>query len=618
MKKKVLLITMMSALSGCNYGNGERSLFWDDEDSVTITREMVSEESGLWTVGACIAIPAHWERNAISVSATGTHQVNGERVSFNAVPTLFEAGSEQIADLYALPDYQWACYTDIERDYAGDIDSGSITYHLSPESDDATIFTTMGVISDTRRTEYFYGRLASHQLLASDTTAPYWRKSEVTPSFSYWESLTLNDGLLIYAVNDAPLPTEVMDMAFHINVDGVSQTYEKPKDGVIYSVNGVYIHQLDYSAEINGNSQDWTNIRFSTDLIDWSEAATLPKIQQVQWDPRDEQYIALSHDYFAPLDHKTYTSVDLSTWSEVQWIDRQSPQVAFLSHGVAVLDSNDPTQPYWLRDSVSDSWTVLEMPDVEQTLSGAVRFNVHELVMKDDRFYTTGLRWYWDDKGDADTSNDTFTNENILFGMSDDGLDWTWKTVGVYDDVGSDLTLTFVGENTLLYSTSQALVVSHDGGLTWEPKVQPTSVLNDDESSAVYQSARIDTIEYVNGEYIGTTYSAPATHNGGYVLFKTQDFERYDLLLASGFIQPIIGSEQWHVVESTLEGIALQTLVVPQPETPQSETPTEETPLVEETITSSSNSGGSLHYWSIVILLLLSCMRTSPSRRFKR
>ncbi|WOH36003.1 hypothetical protein RI844_11535 [Thalassotalea fonticola] len=551
MKNLLLLIVTLTTLSACKYGNDKRSIFWDEQNNVSIIRQIESESNDNRTLASCIAMPSTWD-TVLTVNAKGSHQVESATIEFDIVPDTYSDGVIEMNSHYPMPGYDWHCYIDVARDFA-DTDKGEIQFTFAPEENISMVYTSIGVVSDERRSEHFHGNLVSHQLLASDTYASYWKVKHDEIDLTYWQTISIgNDTLIFDSTYYSSKGTESFPL-YRFNNDGLQRLADMPQTESLYMVNGVYISQSNFDADIDGNEQAWSDISFSTNLETWSAPVTLPQIAKVQWDPRDQQYIAFSNDYNSPMVNSTHQSKDLITWTETQWINRQSPNVAFLNDGTAVIETSTPIDPYWIRNNATGDWESLDiMPD--DGIDGAVLFLGHGIESFNNRLHTTGLR-----RIDG-------INESILYGYSDNGSDWIWSEIGLYEDVGLTLTLIHLSNETILYSTSNALMVSTDNGKTWVSKTKPTSLFNEDEFSDVYQNGSVRKISSYEGGYIGTTSISSGSPTRTTALFKTQDFETYEFLTLSGNIEPITTTDELLFIESTIDGVEIQALTEPSPD----------------------------------------------------
>ncbi|WNC72711.1 hypothetical protein RGQ13_01650 [Thalassotalea psychrophila] len=552
MKKLLFLIAVIATLSGCRYGNDKRSIFWDDQNRVSITRQIEAESSDNWTLASCIAVPSAWD-TPLTVNINGSYQVENITTKLDTIPETYSDGVIEMSTHYPMPGYDWHCYIDVARDFA-DTDEGEIEFSFAPEEEVSVVYTSIGVVSEERRSEHYHGNVVSHQLLASDTYTAYWKKQYAIADLSYWQTFAIGDDTLIFDnTNYYTKGTELLPLYRFNHDDGLKRLADMPKTELLYMVNGIYISQNNFDAEIEGNEQAWTDISFSTNFETWSSPVTLPHIAKVQWDPRDKQYIAISNDHNTPMVNTTYQSKDLITWTENQWIDMQSPNVAFLNDGTAVLETTNPSDPYKIRDPLTDEWTSLNIMPTDG-VTGSVLFLSHGIFTHNNRLYTTGLR-----RIDGQ-------NESELYGYSDNGQDWFWSVIGLYEDVGFTFDLIFLPNDIIIHSTSGALMVSSNNGNTWLEKNKPTSLFNEDKLSGVYQNGTARNITTFEDGYIGTTGIHSGSPTRTTALFKTQDFVTYEFLTLSGNIEPITSTNKLLFLEGTLDGVEIQALTQPSPD----------------------------------------------------
>ena len=555
LKKTISLISAITLLAGCDFDAGERTTFQDEDNTSLIERTITGSDDGSYTIASCIAVPATWD-NAIAVTATGSHQVNGETQPLEVTPQAYPEGVTQLENHYGLPDHSWQCFTDIARDYLSS-DSAKIAFSLTPQSDSAMVYTTLGIVADGSRNDHYYGNLAGHQMLTSDTVDAHWVKAAESVELSNIETLELADKTLLFSNALYQDLSSELTTLFSFDDTGLKEIAEIPQSDSLYLVNGIYISHKTYNADIDGDEQDWTDIRYSTDLSDWSDAVTLPRIAQIQWDPREQQYIAFTNDYNSPTDNATYVSDDLVTWTKESWVNFQSPNVAFLADGTAIVETSSRNDPYWIRDANTDQWNPVEITSVEgyEDYVGTIKFSAQRVWENNNRLFTTAIRQL------TDVGDSGWDNEQIVFGYSDNGTDWVWTDLGLYDEISSDYDIQHIGENTIIYSTNNALLVSHDKGITWQTKTKPSILVSADKNLETYISGgRIDNLRVVGDYYIGNASLYTGAPSSSSVLFKTKDFESYELLAVSSWIQPLISATQIQFLESRLDGMALQTL----------------------------------------------------------
>ena len=146
MKLRLLVVAGAAVLAGCNFSEGERTVFQNADGQVSIVRSMstISEEGNLVTA-SCIALPEAFSGD-ISVLIDGTEYdtENGMTVEFNTVPGSLE--NTEITSLFPISGYSWHCYSDIERYYVSG-NGGTITYTFSPDSDNQLVFTSIGLVN---------------------------------------------------------------------------------------------------------------------------------------------------------------------------------------------------------------------------------------------------------------------------------------------------------------------------------------------------------------------------------------------------------------------------------------------------------------------------------------
>jgi len=555
LKKIVAIISGITILAGCDFDNGERTIFWNDDNRSVIERTISASSDGNETVASCIAVPTDWD-NEITVIATGSHQVNGETQTLEIIPEVYPEGVTKLAEFYGLAEHTWHCYSDIDRDYLT-TDSGKITFSLTPQSDNAMVYTTIGTVSDERRSDHYYGNLAGHQVLTSDTVDAHWVKAESPIILGNMRSLDLPDSTIVYSTEDYQDLSEEESPLYRFDETGFNKIADLSQTDSLYQVNGLYISHKSYEATIDSNTQDWTNIRFSSDLVTWSDAVTLPNIAQIQWDPREQQYIAFTNDYNNPMEHATYVSNDLISWTKESWVSFQSPTVAFLSDGTAMIETSSRVDPYWIRDANTDQWTSINITPVAgyEDHVGTIYFGAQNIWENNDRLFTTAIRQL------SDGINPGWENEQIVFGYSDNGTDWLWTDLGLYDVIGSDYDIQHIGDSTIIYSTNNALLVSDDNGVSWQTKTKPSILLSTDKDLEVYsRSGRIDNLRLVGDEYIGNAGLYTGSPSTSRVLFKTKDFENYQMLAVSGWFIPLISATEIQFIEYNPDGIFMQTL----------------------------------------------------------
>ena len=392
LKKIALLISGITILAGCDFDSGERTVFWGKDNIASIERAISGSSDGIQTIASCIAVPTAWD-SVISVTASGSHQVNGETQGIEITPEPFPEGVTKIAEFYGLAEHTWHCYSDIARDYLN-TDTGKVQFIFTPQSDNSMIYTTIGTVTDERRSDHYYGNLASHQVLTSDTVDAHWVKAESSIALGNMRSFDLADSTIIYSTEEYQDLSEEKSPLYRYDETGFNKIAEFPQSDSLYQVNGLYISHKSINATIDGNEQDWTNVRFSTDLLTWSDAVTLPNIAQIQWDPREKQYITFTNDYHSPNENSTYVSDDLITWTKEQWIDRQSPKVAFLADGTAIIETSNPSDPYWIRDANTDQWTSIDITPVEgyEDYVGTLFFGVQTIWVNNNRLFSTVIR----------------------------------------------------------------------------------------------------------------------------------------------------------------------------------------------------------------------------------
>jgi hypothetical protein len=530
MKKKMMIPISMCLLSACYFSPGERSYFWEQDGSVSISRTLLSDggsnEEGDLQVAACIATPSTWD-NPIEVVMAGTEQIEGASANYSFQATEFADGVSTISGLYALDGYDWQCFSDEIRSFV-EGDTGTVEWRLSPSSNSAFVFTTVGLISSSDEQIKYYGNAVSHKLLADNTEGEYWESLELNgieadAGKGYLSTFQTDTATYLFSsLNNNEYSFENSNL-FKVTVDGIVPLADIPQTNQLLYVNNVYFSLHDYSADINGDTQGWTDVRSSTDLVNWTDADTLPNVGEILWDEINSEYVAVINDYNQPFVQAAYTSSDLNNWSEENWVSEQTPDIAFKADGAGFMSTGSTMAPLSLRDKSTGEWSVVDVLPAVDT-EDQVRFQVYSVVNYAEQFHVLGLRQFYD--------SETVNNENILYGRSADGITWNWSSVGVYSEVGLSLSIVFISEQELFY-LGDNVMRSTDGGTTWEEidnhlnqiAVTTSDVRDNEDLSSIYKK---------DGRYYFVAFFGADSQDSA-VIMETEDFQSYKLLTISSY-----------------------------------------------------------------------------------
>ncbi|WP_430460638.1 hypothetical protein ACQUQU_15660 [Thalassolituus sp. LLYu03] len=528
--KRLLLVLSAGLASGCWYSPGERSVFWEEDGSVTIERSMTADLLDVenWQTGSCIAVPSDWTGD-ITVSISGTQQSGGVEQAFTATSAAYDAGTTEIAGLLPLPDLTWHCYADIARDYGPD-STGTITYQLMPESDAATVVTTIGVLSDDADKEYYYQQQSSHQLLRSDTVDAYWMPlGDVLIGDGSQTLQTLDVGSTRYYFGSVwSGASDQASRLYQLTDDGVTALADIPRTETLLRVNDLYFSLSAYTADIDGNNQTWTDVRYSSDLATWSEPATLPHLHAIYWDAVREEYVAAVEDSYTPIEKGVYTSTDLSSWTYANWVDLQTVYFAFLSNGRAfAASSNSYPTPFHQRAAESDTWEVADIIPQKVGESQTHQFLFTGMQVIDDVIHVVGYRRFLD--------GSTVTNDDVFYGQSSDGENWSWHDLGSYAELGYPSEFYVMGSEIFVSTGNRQLLRSLDNGDSWTEVSSAATALVENTELYAAESIWVRNVVKQGGQYVLTVM---ASLKDGEIpsltaLISTSDFAAYQLLAVS-------------------------------------------------------------------------------------
>ncbi len=537
--KTSLVMLSLTALLG-NYDLGERTLNTDGAATQIIERKMVASDDRIDTLAGCIAQPSDWLEPA-NVAIAGTAQVDGSTQEFSSLPSRYTEGEATINGQNAIDTYTWYCYIDEARDYGYEADENwdviyadgaKMSYTLTPEADNQTVFTTLGMIDggwDRRETQYFYKELASHKIIANNAVASHFEK--LSNGFSQTGYDPAADSFQIFEHQDSIFFVGYKGKALVSKMDGSYTLREVPTDSQIYLLNDRFIAFKEvYDDEIHEVTR--TEIRHSTDMITWSDVIDASILNNVYsatlaYDPKNSLYVVLNTATTQGQDRVYFTSPDLINWTANTVGIWQNNMVVFAPDGRGVMGNLASIETLMSRTENGDWENVTDLPG-----TGAYR-RYRDIIFANDRFHA--LVYEYDVIGEGDDRETVY--HNLYVGYSDDLAQWTWTSISQNEDEILALSdLTSLADNQIAisggsYSSSslEHVYVSADNGGSWNKSTSLVAKLELlDAMDTSTRNYNINSLINHNGTTYGKLTVSMTDFSAAYY-FSTTDFMNFNM-----------------------------------------------------------------------------------------
>jgi hypothetical protein len=548
--KSALVSLSLVGLLG-NYDLGERTLDRDEAQTVTLERNMKASDERTDTLASCIAQPSDWAEPS-SVVMSGTAQVQESPQAFNVAASRYTEGEAIINPLQALQGYTWYCYTDEARDYDAQYDenyietyadTGKVSYTLTPEADDALVYTTIGMIDggwDRRATQYLYKEMASHQLLKNNVQAVHFEK--LASHFSEEGFNPVNQSFDIFKHNNSVYFIGYKGKALITNMDGEHQVVDVPVAHQFYLLNDQFIAFKEEYTEDSWEVAS-TSIQYSSDLITWSGPKDVSILNNVysdtlNYDPKNALYVVLNTATTQGQERIYFTSPDLENWTANTVGIWQNHRTVFAEDGRALMSNYTAVDSLMSRTANGEWQSFAHYPETGNDADTEYYLNEQDTIFANDRFHVL-LQEY---------SRTVVNEENVTtylkshIGYSDDLITWNWATINGDEETIQSLTsLTALAENQIAisggqysYRSLEHFYISHDNGGSWNPTASPIGLLS------LAESVDTSNFNYIINSLInhnGTTYGKLSVSGENdfknELYFSTTNFSDFNLELVA-------------------------------------------------------------------------------------
>lgn len=549
-----LIATAALLVVACQSYAESYTYYQNENGTVTVQRDEGLYSAEPSVVSSCIALPVSWSDNVeatINGTASATH--------FSAALNIDTDNAALMNSNWSYPGFNWSCFSDIARSYERG-EKVLVSFTLKPGVADMLAFTTLGFYESEYLGIPFPRNIATHRLLQDAYVGDHWMpvSDELDRrKYSPYYSLILRDAeayYFLFSESDSdPSGTAMMRLDEH----GLQPVAGTPDAHNIYFLNNKYIAIK--AGEADGPEEDTVYINYSDDLKSWQAGADLKlqagmELTGIYYNAVVGEYLAVSGDFNTS---DFYSSTDLQSWTYAgkgpedfyaEYITLTNGNMLYMAEGERY------NTEFFIKPVGESSWTEItpfpEGTPPEGRESGFLIQDYHQ--NSDGTLQVVGLygyggeyEYYWYD---------------VLYGYSENGVDWTWKVIGEWSDPYEEIGNIIITDSVIFISNGETseILLSIDGGESWQTRNTET-VLADRWNMPEGVVIEQDNIN-VAGEtfFIKFSLLIPEAESSnrfnimGYAYISTSDFEHFQL---EGFdngdslVMPEVGGNRFRIQE---------------------------------------------------------------------
>ncbi len=550
MKSKIIIAAIALTATANGYANSY-TYYHAEDGSVTVERDIKIYSTGAQAISACIALPLTWdnELNAL-VSGTASEAIFSESLSVDTDATA------AMNNNWSYSGFDWTCFSDTERTYTAN-EAAKISFRFSPDVADMQVFTTLGFGNSDYLGISYPRQISTHRLLQDAYEADHWMPLTALP-----ENTRYSDPVLVgdayYFLRREPDAESSAAAILRMDENGIAPVANAPYTDQLYFLNGQYISVT--QAEEGTPEQGTVYIQYSTDLQTWQAGANIMlsgdmELTGLYHNAVTGEYLAVSGDFNSS---DFYSSSDLQSWSYsgagpedfyARYISFANGNMLYMADG-ELYDTE-----FFIKQAGETNWSETTpfpagTPPTGE-IAGFLSYEYHQ--SSNGRLHVAGLYGYGDEY-------DYYWDE-VIHGYTDNGVDWTWKTVpgewrDAYDEIGEVL----ISDSVLLVSSieTKEFYLSRDAGENWST-VSSSLLFDGDWNMPEGVIIEQDNIN-VTGEtfFIKFSLLIPEAESSnrfnimGYAYVSTSDFEHFQL---EGFdngdslFMPEVGGNRFRIQE---------------------------------------------------------------------